>query len=62
MVRPNRRLRFRGILQSWQSVVDALSRKSHCTLLTKELFYLLHHVMLYNLELSCSLESEIIES
>ena len=42
-------------------VTDALSRKSHCTLLMEEKFNLLHPTMSYNLTLSCSLESKIIE-
>ena len=45
-------------------VADALSRKSHCNALEAMLedgFNLLHPVVLYNIIVSCSLESKIIE-
>jgi len=38
-----------------------LSRKQHVRPLLEEGFNLLHPVVLYNIVLSCSLESEIIE-
>jgi len=45
-------------------VADALSRKSHCNTveaLLEDGFNLLHHVVLHNITISCSLESKIIE-
>ena len=45
-------------------VADALSWKSHCNALEALLedgFNLLHHVVLHNITVSCSLESKIIE-
>jgi hypothetical protein len=45
-------------------VVDALSRKSHCNSLVSEDFHLshfLHHVVLHNITVDCSLRRQIIE-
>jgi hypothetical protein len=42
-------------------VADALSKKSHCNALLEDGFNLLHPVVLHNIMVSCSLESEIIE-
>jgi hypothetical protein len=45
-------------------VVDALSRKSHCLNvqpLLEDGFNLMHPVMLHSIQISCSLESKIIE-
>ena len=45
-------------------VADALSQKSHYNTLEALLedgFNLLHHVVLHNITVSCSLESKIIE-
>ena len=45
-------------------VADALSRKSHCNTLEALLeggFNLLHPIVLHNITVSCSLESEVIE-
>jgi hypothetical protein len=45
-------------------VVDALSRKPHCLNaqpLLEDGFDLLHPVVLHNIQISCSLESKIIE-
>jgi hypothetical protein len=45
-------------------VADALSQKSHCTILQPLLedgFNLMHPAVLYNISLSCSLEQKIIE-
>ena len=45
-------------------VADALSQKSHCNTLETLLedgFNLLHHVVLHNITVSCSLENKIIE-
>jgi hypothetical protein len=46
------------------TVVDALSRKSHCNYLVNEDFHLshlLHPVVLNNITVDCSLRSRIIE-
>jgi hypothetical protein len=45
-------------------VADALSRKSHCNVLQplfEDEFNLMHPEVLYNIQISCSLESRIIE-
>ena len=42
-------------------VTDALSRKYHGNSLLEDGFYLLHLAVLYNITVSCSLESKIIE-
>ena len=45
-------------------VVDALSQKSHYNTieaLLEDGFNLLHHVVLHNITISCSLKSKIIE-
>ena len=42
-------------------VADALSRKSHCNSLLEDGFNLLHPAVLYNIMISCSLESKIID-
>ena len=45
-------------------VANALSQTSHCNALEamlEDVFNLLHHVVLHNITVSCSLESKIIE-
>ena len=42
-------------------VADALSRKHHGNSLLEDGFNLLHPAVLYNITVSCSLESKIIE-
>ena len=51
-------------LEKANVVVNALSRKSHCNALEalwEDGFDLLHHVVLHNITISCSLESKIIK-
>jgi hypothetical protein len=67
MVRANKRLQSACTLSLEQSTVvaDALSQKSHCTILQSLLedgFNLMHPAVLCNILLSCSLEQKIIES
>ena len=66
MVRADQGLQFGSALPSKKAnvVADALSRKSHCNTLEALLedgFNLLHPIVLHNITISCSLESEIIE-